>query len=1117
MSDVDALLASLSPRNTDKGRQFERLAAWFLRNDPTYRTQLAEVWLWDEWPERWGDEAGIDLVARTHDGQLWAIQAKAHAPEYYVTKDDLNTFLSESSRQQFSYRLLIATTNRMGRIARRTIDAQEKPVGLLMRGDLERADVVWPTSLDDLRPAPSRRKQQLPHSRIAVDAICRGFAEHPRGQAVMACGTGKTLIGLWTAEELKAERTLVLVPSLFVLSQTLREWSANAVGSFRTLVVCSDDTVTGQDDAYIEHVSELGMPVTTDPTRMAAFLADRGRCVVFSTYQSSPQLGAMAATTPAFDLVIADEAHRCAGPVEGAFATVLREDAIRAGRRLFLTATPRYVTGQVRGQAAAVGYEYASMDDVERFGPVFHRLTFREAMDEGLLADYRVVVVGVDDDMYRDLIDHAALVRADEGEVTDARSLAGQVALSKAMREFDLRRVLSFHGRVRAAADFSDAMAGTIAWLPPELRPSGRLWTGHVSGAMASGQRDVLLSRFQHLKPDERGLLSNARCLSEGVNVPSIDGVAFIDPRHSTIDIIQAVGRAIRRSEEKTSGTIVLPIYLGRDESLDGVVSRSPFKVVWQVLQALRAHDEDLADELDAVRRELGRRGSGALRMPRKVTVDLPAGVDADFAHALALRIVEFSSNPWEYWFGLLERFVDREHHANVPTAHLENDEALGRWVGYQRGLRSRLAEERRLRLETLPGWSWNALDSQWAEGLGVYRQYAERTHGAPVPTGHEENGFPLGLWVSNQRSKLRRGKLKPERVRELEAIPGWVPHAREARWETAFAHLLAFTEREKHALVPLNYEADGFKLGAWVVRQRAAKGLSSDRVRRLEALPKWSWHTVRDRWETGFDVLGRYVDVHRSAAVSQQVMFEGFALGRWCSSQRVAGNEGSLSVERRRRLDALPGWTWDARETAWEEGYAWLRRYTEEHGSPRVPPGAEYGGYPLGDWVRAQRRAYGRKELSPSRVGRLEQLPNWSWDPLEDDWELNFAALCEYVGDHGAASPPSTFKVSGVNLGAWVNTQRQQYKKQTLRPDRAVRLADLPGWEWNPKDAQWDRSFEALLQHVRVTGTARITQGATCDVAVRRWVTKQRSSRRAGTLREDRIERLQQLPDWVW
>lgn len=641
MASFPELFRSLSPDEHRRGREFERVCKWFLENDPQYRLLIRRVWLWDDWPGRRHRDKGIDLVAETFDDQLWAVQSKAYAPTRSVTKHDVDSFLSESSRKCFSYRLLIATATELGHNAREVIEAQEKRVGCLLFSELKNRELSWPVSPNRLvAPQPPPRQPRADQRRAIADAV-RGFRRHDRGQLIRACGTGKTLIGLRVAEAMKSQRTLVLVPSLSLVSQLLSDWSKDALHAFRFLPVCSDETIGGEDH-LIAHVSELGVPPTTQPAEIAAFLRETGRRVVFSTYQSAPTvaLAFQQHRLKPFDLLIADEAHRCAGAKEGPFATVLDARQIPARKRLFMTATPRIASEATKSRADSLGLELVSMDDHAVFGPVFHELKFSDAIRLKLLTDYRVEIVGVDDPMYRQYAEEGTFVTVEGETITDARTLASHIAVAKAIRKYDLRRIITFHGRVSRAREFADRFPQFLRWMPRRDQPSGQIWTELISGDMASNRRDAILGRLREVQPPARGIVTNARCLSEGIDVRALDGVAFIDPKESQVDIIQAVGRAIRKSEHKQHGVIILPVYIGSGEDDDTVLADSSFKQVWRVLKALRSHDDQLASELDNLRANLGKRGKVRASLPAKITLDLPTRVTARFADAFYLRTV---------------------------------------------------------------------------------------------------------------------------------------------------------------------------------------------------------------------------------------------------------------------------------------------------------------------------------------------------------------------------------------------------------------------------------------------------------------------------------------------
>jgi superfamily II DNA or RNA helicase len=1129
MGDFDALYARLSEAPRVRGTQFERVCKWFLENDPVYSHELKTVWLWNDWPGRWGGDAGIDLVAEDRNGDLWAIQAKAYDPKYRVSKKDVDKFLAESGRKVFTYRMLIATTDLIDRTGERTIQQQEKRSSFFRLNDLRAAAVDWPASPQTLRPAkPRKPATPRPHQKDAIRAVLKGFTTSDRGQLIMACGTGKTLTGLFITEKLEAQRTLVLLPSLSLLKQTLNEWRANCSVEFASLPVCSDETVNTTDDDAIAHTSDLGVPVTTDPAKITEFLRRKsGPLVVFSTYQSSPQIAkAFAlARVPGFDLVLADEAHRVAGKVSSDFGTVLNTAAIKGTRRLFMTATPRVYSDSVKKAAAEENFLIASMDDESKFGPVFHRLTFGAAIRDELLTDYQVAVVVVDDATYRDWAQRGVFVTTTGREVVSAAELAGQIGLAKAMRKYDLRRLISFHSRVSQARAFVDSLPGVIEWMPTRQRPKGDLWARFASGEMPAGDRYVLLQHLGRLDDGERGLLANARCLSEGVDVPTLDAVAFISPKNSEVDIVQAVGRAIRKSDTKTVGTIVIPVFVSSDEDPEVVLDDSSFKPVWAVIRALRAHDEELGFQLDEVRRAIGRTGR-VPRLPTKIHFDIPSTVSADFADAFDVRLVRETTFTWPFWYGLLEKFVAEHGHTRLPALEMYDGLRLGQWISQQRYHRNKglLEEDRVRRLEQFPDWTWDAVTDQWEEGYRQLVAYSEQ-HGDCMVSQKfiTESGHKLGAWVTMQRADYRSGELTDERRARVEALPGWVWAPRDHRWELGFRRLLEFVEAHGHARVVKGVITDeGMDLGSWVQTQRSRGNrgvLEPDRMARLDALPGWVWDVNEALWEQGFELLKAYAADRGDCNVPKSYTPDGYPLGAWLNRQRTSGNNGKLCQEYRSRLEALPGWTWSVFDAKWEEGFRQLQEYIARTGTVRMLPKYRVGDYPLGSWVGKQRESYRRGALSEDRVRRLESLPEWTWDPMTEKWERSFAALKGYADEHGNVRAPNDFEVGGVKLGQWASIQRAAHAKGKLSPERQQHLETLPGWSWNDVQLDvWEERYAALERYAAREGHARPPQAYIEDgVKLGQWVSGMRTRGQKGTLPPDRRMRLEALPGWAW
>jgi len=1119
MATFETFLSSFDPDT--KGQQFEHFVKWFLLNDPEWSTQVDEIWLWDEYPGRWGRDCGIDLVFKHQNGEMWAVQAKCYAPEYSITKSDVDTFLSESNRPGIDKRLLIATTDRIGLNARQVCKAQEKSVTLFLYSAFEQAAIEYPDHISGIHSA--RRKQRpdpRPHQLKAIDAVEAAFQDADRGQLIMACGTGKTYTTFWVKERLLSQSTLVLLPSLSLLSQTLREWTFASHTAFHVLCVCSDETVgkKSSQDAIINTVQDVSFPTSSDAREVRAFLKGDGDKVIFSTYHSSPVIAEaqMDDEIPMFDLVIADEAHRCTGETGKAFTTVLDQSQIRAKKRLFATATPRTYSSNLKKNASERGVDVTGMDDEAVFGTVFHALTFGQAIEADLLTDYQVVIVGVDQPMIAQWIENRELLQTDSGKATDANALASQIGLIKAIKDYDLKRMISFHSRIKGAEKFATEMHDAIDFMSEEHRPDGIIWTGFVSGKMSAHERRLKLDQLKGLTSGDRGLLSNARCLSEGVDVPSLDGVAFIDPKSSQVDIVQAVGRAIRLSEDKTVGTIVLPVFIEDGDDAESSIQSSHFKPVWDVLNALKSHDEVLSFELDKYRTNLGRKGgvSDTVGGVPKVIIDLPLTVDASFADSLRTCLVEKTTSSWNFWFGLLETFVKEKGSAKIPYSYkTEVGYSLGGWARNQRSRKDQLTPEQVSKLESLAGWVWDPLEAAWEEGFSYLVKYVEQENDSRVPRKHKtESGYKLGNWVNTQRSN--RERITPEREARLESLAGWVWDFLEEAWEEGFSYLVKYVEQEGHARVARSYKTeDGYRLGQWVGMQRNRKyKLTPEREARLELLA-FDWDPLNTAWEEGFSYLSKYVEQKGHAWVPRYYNTEdGYNLAVWTRKQRR--NKDNLTPEQASRLELL-GFDWSPMKRAWEDGFSYLIKYVEREGHARVPRSYKTeDGYRLGQWVGVQRSS--KDKLPTERASRLESLDGWTWDTLKEAWETGYSYLIKYVERQGHSRVPKSYKTeSAYKLGIWVNTQRSN--RERITPERASKLEGIDGWVWDTLDAAWEAGFSHLVEYVEKEGHARVPAQYKTEDGYRlgQWVGVQRSSR--DKLISERVLRLESLNGWVW
>ncbi len=652
---LDALLdqfRELSDDERTKGNHFERLIKRYLQTDPQYSSILSDVWLWDEWSSasRWGNDDGIDIVAREEaTGNYWAIQCKFYDGSHAIQKSDIDSFFTASGKQfptdektlSFSYRLIVSTTDKWSSKAEKALENQTIPVARLGIRDLAEAPIEWEQfsigNLDDI--SLKKKYDPRPHQREAIDSVKGGFATADRGKLIMACGTGKTFTALRLMEEYVPEngRVLFLAPSISLVSQTLREWTAQGMNPIHAFVVCSDSKV-GKDEEDIR-THDLAYPATTDPVKLAAHVGkvsqDR-RTVIFSTYQSIQVVSdtQRQAAFGEFDLIICDEAHRTTGLTlpkqdNSAFTKVHEDHVVRSKKRLYMTATPRIYADKSKSKAAEKDAVLYSMDDEDTFGDEFYRLGFGKAVEKDLLTEYKVLIVAVQEDEMAGLAnEYNNAYKLDDKKGIDIRFATKIIGSWKGLSKKDLvtvgedgqeeslddgnpmLRAVAFSQSIKNSKQTTEVFDQLTEMFLESLSAEDQENSGmvnctldHVDGTMNSQTRQSLLSWLKD-NPGENQcrILSNARCLSEGIDVPSLDAVIFFDTRDSIVDIVQSVGRVMRKAEGKEYGYIILPVGIPSSEvkNYNQYIDSNPqFKGIWKVIKALRAHDESLVDEAE--------------------------------------------------------------------------------------------------------------------------------------------------------------------------------------------------------------------------------------------------------------------------------------------------------------------------------------------------------------------------------------------------------------------------------------------------------------------------------------------------------------------------------------
>ena len=621
----------------EMGRAFERLVQLYLQTAPEYRTILRHVWLLREVPAQVGKrlvlphpDEGIDLIACTRHGEYWAIQAKFRTQrDHPLTRRELGTFTSLAFNTCRNIALAIVAHTCSRPVSKRHLMRDTVEIGLDRWRSADWALLIRGLKGESARPQARRPR---PHQAKAISAARDHFVgdKAARGRLIMPCGTGKSLAAYWIAEALKAKTILVAVPSLALIRQGVTDWTREFLANGQVpdwLCVCSDESVGNlEQDEFVGEVYELGLPTHTDPKKIASLLRThcKGVRIVFTTYQSGDKFAAAARLAGVeFDLAIFDEAHKTVGVRSKRFATLLRDRKFKARHRLFTTATERVFRGS--------SDDVLSMDNEDDYGKRFFQMSFKEAISQRIISDYKILTIAVSDELVARVIEENRILNLHPRDLDEAqaRAVATGIALKRIVKQQGVTHAISFHSSIRAAERFRDQQGALN-----RLRP--RTTNLHISSRKTAGQRADLLREFEN---EPRAVMTNARCLTEGVDVPAIDCVVFADPKQSRIDIVQAAGRALRLSPGKNHGYILLPLVVPSEMHFEEFAETTAFRQVVRIIAALSIQDERIVDEFRAIQK--GRRPSGKIV---EITGNVPVGMHmslAQFAEAISTRIWE--------------------------------------------------------------------------------------------------------------------------------------------------------------------------------------------------------------------------------------------------------------------------------------------------------------------------------------------------------------------------------------------------------------------------------------------------------------------------------------------
>ena len=1121
--ELEARISAL-PTAQERGDAFEVFAEAYLA---TQREHDAEkVWPLSAVPlellQRLGlseQDYGVDGIFRTLLGNHNAYQVKFRSARTPLTWRELSTFMGLADSAHIRSRVLFTNCDELPALLnerRGFFCIRGSDMARLQPEDF-RAIESW--LAESAFQIPKKRPQE--HQSEALAALVPALQNEARVSAIMACGTGKTLVALWVAEELQASRILVLLPSLALLRQTLHEWLRETnLPALAYLCVCSDPTVVEGIDGLSTQQSDLDFEVSTDTKNVRQFLDApfTGTKVVFSTYQSASVVGQAMKPGEMFDLGIFDEAHKTAGREGRNYGFALDDANLPIRKRLFVTATPRHYNPHQRDKEGEAQVVF-SMDNPQVYGRQAFCLTFGEAARRNIICNYKVVISVITSAM----VTNELLSRGDvmvNGDAVRARQVANQIALRDAVEKYGVSKIFTFHKTVKSAGSFvADGSEGIRTHLPD-------FGSYHVNGDMPTARRERVMREFRGAT---RAVMSNARCLTEGVDVPAVDMVAFLSPRRSRVDIVQATGRAMRRAPGKALGYVLVPLYveLAAGEGIEDAVSRADFDEVWDVLQSLQEQDEALAELIRYVGEQKGRgKGFDDRGFADRIDFGGPRLSLENLRIAVTTRCLENLYSSFDSWLGKLKAFKERFGHCNLVQGW-EEDPQLAAWTSAQRTRRSKgtLSDEHIARLDQLGFvWDYQKVKGQetWMKWYRELEAYVSE-HGDPHVLRTYSNKR-LASWVWNQR-QLRKGTLKsngnvrhvmtPEQVNLLDKL-GFRWDARVDKWVENFERLKAFNVKYGHCDVGLT-ETDDEDLTGWVNSQRARQSagkLPTEQKAMLDAIG-FTWDGKSEqKWHKMYDRLRQYRETNGDVDVPRKWKGDS-KLATWVGLQRQRRKKNLISKEEVALLDEL-SFTWKSRDVGtWEDRLAEVAAFRAKHGHCEIP--LNHPENPkIGRFVNNMRAQRNSGKLSADRIAKLNAL-DFAWRSTRNSaWEARFDEFLAYKQAHGDCTEPPR-RGESKELGNWVSMQRQQKKRGELHIER-VRLLEENGFVWEAGTAQkpWDVRYRELLNFKDAYGNYDVPKRWPDNPSLGVWVISQRSNKKGGKLTPEH-ERLLNGAGFIW
>ncbi len=1102
-------------KDTRAGKIFEVFTKHYFLVSPTEKDNFKNVWLFEETPlevrnklNLGNQDYGVDLVLQDIEDQYFVVQCKY--------KNDESSKLNWSADKIAN--LFAFCPNANGFIVfSNAIDLDNVSktrhdnftfygVANLNEIEKETFNSIY-SFLAKSQLVERKLFDPLPHQEIAIDECTQWFTEgeESRGQLILPCGAGKTFTALWIKERLQSKNTLVLVPSLALLRQIKNEWLKQRMNIYQYLCVCSEtDIDKDTTDTMVTHTYEIDTRVTTDSEHVKSFLLKPfDEKVIFSTYHSLQVIAdAIKDIDFDFDFTFCDEAHKTAGVGNNKFSLVHNNNRIPSKYRLYATATPRIVKESLKKKLGDdLKYAY-DMNDPDTFGYEFHRMTFKDAIEEEILVDYKIVAIGVNSDELKEYIEQRRFI--DKNISID--ELANNYALEHVMRKYKANHGLTFHSRVKLAQEFANRHG--------QLFPNTKTFS--VSGEQPTSYRNLVLEEF---KNSEKAIVSNARCLTEGVDVPTIDLVYFCDPKNSKVDIVQAVGRALRKKEGKKLGLIVVPIYHSKKDEVENSISSGSFKNLLQVIRSLCDQDERLQDEINFIAFGKGKRKSNKIDIISSSFLEehdkiILEGFEEKFRNSLFDQIIEKSSNNWDLWFLNLKNYLESN---NQEYPSKKDDKDLYNWIANQRNRKKNgtLKNEELRKLYSI-NFVWSIVEWKWER---MFSQFQEYSNDNVFPPFQGIDDDELVKWYKYQTNCIRENKIlsKEQKRRFLLIEKKFEGPSNRKKWFAPYNELVKFRIENQNSWPqynrdnPTSLESE-LNVFCQSIRKRFREGVLENYWFEKMIAIGFNFEGKADHWTDYWKTIKDLLESKKSVSVNEI----GNNAYSWVIRHKKKYDNGELNEYESKKIEELK---LDQFFETWEQTFDIIKEWLNKNG--KLPTRTTQKDYH--SWLGSQRSVYMNKRLSDEQIQALQSigfdLDAKGKEKERDRWIEMFENVKSFKSENDSWPKFGTEGLEG-KMYNWCQAQRQVQvgtakNRKQLETWKIEKLESID-FHWAKSDVnneQWEQNFNEFRKHVDSNGNLTIPSLINGEYnPLYRWFFKQKTAFQDDKIPKERLERFREI-----